>query len=88
MPVSWCRSAKSPRERRARLNQDPKRVEQRNDDKHDESSLFGTASNLNRRNAYAVFDSHSHPEEAHFEIAASSIPPWGGRCDSSARLGV
>ena len=45
-------------QRRARTNQELERVEHRNDDGHDESSLVGTACNLNRHNAYRVSGSH------------------------------
>jgi hypothetical protein len=45
-------------QRRARTNQEPQRLEQRNDDTHDESSLFGMACRLNRRNMYRVSGSH------------------------------
>jgi hypothetical protein len=40
--------------RRTRTNQERQRLEQRNDDKHDESSLFGMACRLHRRNMLRV----------------------------------
>jgi len=44
---------------RARTDQQPERVEERNDEGHDEPSLFGTACNLNRHKAYRVFARHN-----------------------------
>jgi len=44
---------------RTRTNQELERAEQRNNDGHDESSLFGTASNLDRHKVYSVSGSHS-----------------------------
>ena len=46
---------------RARTDQQPERVEERNDEGPDEPSLFGTACNLNRHKAYRVFGRHSRP---------------------------
>jgi hypothetical protein len=40
---------------RVRTNEEPKRVEHRNDVGHDEPSLFGTASSLSRHKRYPVF---------------------------------
>ena len=40
---------------RVRTNEEPKRVEHRNDVGHDEPSLFGTASSLSRHKTYPVF---------------------------------
>jgi hypothetical protein len=46
-------------QRRARTNQEPQRLAQRNDDKLDDSSLFKMACKLNRRNMCGVSGSHS-----------------------------
>jgi hypothetical protein len=68
-------------QRRARTNQEPQRLEQRNDDKHDESSLFGMACRLNRRNMYRVSGSHSgaidspQPTDARAPGSRGAAPP-------------
>ena len=46
-------------QRRARTNQEPERVEQRDHDGHDESNLVGMACKLNRLKTYRVSGSHA-----------------------------
>jgi hypothetical protein len=45
-------------QRRARPDEDPKRVEQRNEDGHHDSRLSENSRNLNRSNAYGISGSH------------------------------
>ena len=57
--ASWCRSAMISRCSEAReRTMNPKRVEQREDDGRHETRLSENVRNLNRGNAYPVFDSH------------------------------
>jgi hypothetical protein len=67
---------------RARTNQETKRVEKRDDDGHDESSVFGTACNLNRHKAYRVLGRHNWLRAAvtwaqDTIVAAQQIPESG-----------
>jgi len=56
-----------------RTDQQPERVQERNDDGHDESSLFGSACNLNRDKTYRVFGRHSRVYDAAFSADGTRL---------------